>query len=531
MSAARQVRNILFIMCDQLRPDYLGCTGHPTIQTPNIDALAAKGVTFRRAYCQAPLCGPSRASFYTGRYMMSHGVTRNEFPVRPDELNIADYLTPLGMRVALVGKTHMQRDNRGLNRLSVPLASQVADYVSQCGFEPFERDDGLHPDPIVSPYLKYNRYLRDLGYEDPNPWNTVANGAFDDNGEPVSGWYMRNAARPARVPDEHSETAYMSRRAIDFMIEAGEQPWFLHLSYIKPHWPYMVSEPYNTMYGPDDILPARRSEVERTNPHPVSEAFMQVPYSKVFADDAVRRTVIPTYMGLITQIDTHLGLVFDYLKKAGRFDDTMIVFTSDHGDYMGDHWLGEKDYFHEPSIGIPMIIYDPTDAADATRGTSEDGLVESIDLLPTFYETAGGIDEQYRLEGQSLLPLLRRVAGESVPWRDTAFAEFDFSARDEVRLALRRQPQDCRGFIAMTAKWKYVLIDGVDPLLFDLENDPFELINLGTDAAYADVRSDLHERIFAWLRKRHSRVMSSDADIEKFSAQCDADLGILIGYW
>ena len=133
-------------MADQLRYDYLGCNGHPFIQTPNIDALAAMGVNFTNAFCQSAVCGPSRMSFYTGRYVFTHGGTWNNIPIRVDEYTMGDFLRPLGYRVGLVGKTHFQRDAEGMKKLGISLESDLGILVSESGFEPWERDDGLHPD-------------------------------------------------------------------------------------------------------------------------------------------------------------------------------------------------------------------------------------------------------------------------------------------------------------------------------------------------------------------------------------------------
>jgi arylsulfatase A-like enzyme len=157
------VRNVLFIMCDQLRADYLSCMGHRTLQTPHIDALAADGVTFDRAYVQSPICGPSRMSYYTGRYTFSHGSTWNNVPLSVAEWTMGDYLRPLGVRTALAGKTHMAADLEAMARLQINPASELGIPLSECGFEPFVRDDGLHPTGFEDPDLAYNAYLRDLG--------------------------------------------------------------------------------------------------------------------------------------------------------------------------------------------------------------------------------------------------------------------------------------------------------------------------------------------------------------------------------
>ncbi len=216
-----KVRNILFIMCDQLRWDYLSCYGHPHLHTPHIDGLAAKGVRFDRCYVQSPVCGASRMSTYTGRYVHSHGASWNFVPLKAGEMTIGDHLRPLGVRAALCGKTHMRADSAGMARLGIDPDSLIGVRISECGFDPFERDDGIHPRSGHDPYPRYNEYLRDNGFDGENPWEDWANSAVDEDGRVVSGWFLKYASRPARVPDEHSETPYITRRAIDFMKSAG----------------------------------------------------------------------------------------------------------------------------------------------------------------------------------------------------------------------------------------------------------------------------------------------------------------------
>lgn len=521
-----KVRNILFIMADQLRADYLSCAGHPTLQTPHIDALAKRGVLFSHAYCQAPVCGPSRMSFYTGRYMTSHGATYNSVPLRATEWTIGDYLRPLGYRVSLVGKTHMRADDDGMRRLGLDPQSSLGVLVSQCGFEPYERDDGLHPDQLLDPDLAYNRYLQAKGYQSDNPWHDFANAAEGPDGRILSGWYMRNARLPARVREEDSETAYMTDRAMDFIRDSGDRPWCLHLSYIKPHWPYIAPAPYNDMYGPNHILPAARHPKERENPHPVVAAFMQHEESVNFSRNDVRETVIPTYMGLVKQLDDHIGRLVAFLESEGRMDDTLIVLTSDHGDYLGDHWLGEKELFHEQSVRVPMIVYCPDSAADGTRGMTDTRLVEAIDLVPTFLAAVGGSPQPHRLEGRSLLPLLY---GEAPEWRDACFSEFDYAFR-EARQMLKLPPDRARGYMVRTERWKYIAYEGFRPQLFDLAADPDEFEDLGESPDHEPVRSEMAARLFEWLRRRAVRTTISHEDVERRTGNAKAR-GILFGVW
>jgi arylsulfatase A-like enzyme len=188
----------------------------------------------------------------------------------------------------------------------------------------------------------------------------------------------------------------------------------------------------------------------------------------------------------------------------------MIVFTSDHGDYLGDHWLGEKELWHDTVNRVPLIVYDPDPRANATRGKAETRLVESIDLLPTFIETLGSNAPVEPLEGRSLLPLLRPNGTKLDDWRDTVVAEFDYSFRTGTRLELGRPVKGCRTFTMRTRRWKYVYVDGMRPLLFDLKADPDEFEDLGDDASHADICAKFECELFRLLIRRKSFTSTSD---------------------
>ena len=522
--------NILFIMCDQLRADYLSCYGHPHLKTPNIDVLAAHGVRFNRAYCQAPLCGPSRASFYTGRYMSSHGVMANADPLKMGELTLGDYLRAAGMTAVVVGKSEGSPNLVALERFQIDPGSTEGQQLANNGFLPFELFSGIYPDPILPKGLGYNAYLRSHGFDGDNPWEEWANSAIDSKGKRVSGWQMRNAGLPARLPEEHSETAFTTRRAIEFLDSVDpDESWCMHLSYIKPHWPYLAPAPYHTRYHKDHVVPAVRDERERHNPHPVYQAFMAQDYSQNFSRDEVRDTVIPAYMGLIQQVDDHVGRVLAHLEKKGLRERTWIVFSSDHGDYLGDHWLGEKDLFHEPSVRIPLIICDPSTRADGTRGRVVEEFVEAVDVVPTLVEVAGGTVPLERIEGRSLLPFVhQQVAAPS--WRDCAISEIDFSDRGP-RTLLRLHPHECRARMIRTAKWKYVLHEHFPPQLFDLVNDPHEFIDLGEDPGYRSARQENYDRLFTWFRGLKVRTEMPIEALFDMGPEVDEELGIMIGHW
>jgi len=448
-------------------------------------------------------------------------------------MTIGDYLRPLGMRTALVGKTHMEADVEGMARLGIDPSSIIGVRVAECGFEPYERDDGLHafgPNGHFDPRPpRYNRYLNERGYSGDNPWHDWANAAEGDGNSLASGWAMRHARKPARVREEDSETPYMTRRGIDFMQEAGDAPWCLHLSYIKPHWPYIAPAPYNDMYGPHDVIPAVRSESERRDPHPVLRAFMEHRVSKVFSRGEVRAAVIPVYMGLIKQIDDQMGVLFRYMEEQGLFENTLIVFTSDHGDYLGDHWLGDKDFFHDASVRIPLIVYDPSSSSDPARGSVCDELVESIDLVPTFLAAIGAdpLQQSHRLEGRSLLPLLRGERPTS--WRSFAVSEYDYGMQP-ASAKLGVAPRDARLFMIADKSWKLIHAIGFRPMLFDLISDPDELRDLGADPAHAGECARLKAALAEWGLRVSQRTTRSEQQINDARGNA-ARRGILIGVW
>lgn len=518
--------NVLWIMADQLRWDYLSCYGAKHIDTPNIDWLASKGVRFNKAYVQSPVCGPSRMSFYTGRYVRSHGATWNGFPLRVGEPTLGDHLREIGVNSYLVGKTHMVPDREGMDRLGIEPDSTIGALVAQCGFHEIVRDDGTnHSDYPGRHSQDYDQYLRDHGFGGENPWEEWANSAEGIDGELRSGWLLENAQYPARVPAEHSETAWLTTRGMEFIQSRGNEPWLCHLSYIKPHWPYLAPAPYHNMYSAEDLPPVVRSNAEKDTEHPVMKAWVDMRVCQSFSRDEVRNLVGPAYMGLIKQLDDELGRLFRFMEAGGHLDNTMIVFCSDHGDNLGDHWLGEKDLFYDCSARVPLIVYDPRNTADKTRGSALDHLVEGIDLTPTFMEFFGAAAKPHIVEGRSLQPLIHGHKGD---WRTFAVSEYDYATRD-ARRALGIDQKDARLTMIYDGKWKYVHAEGFEPLLYELESDPDELINFATYPEYKSQVDRLRALHFKWTRQHHSRITRSQENVEGMTDAREPP-GILIGY-
>lgn len=470
------VQNVLFIMADQLRWDHLGCAGHPYLRTPCMDALARRGVRFANAFVNSGVCGPSRMSYYTGRYPVSHGATWNRVPLPVGEVTMGEYLRGGGRRLVLAGKTHVIPDHVGMARLELDGGSALGHLLERGGFEEIDRYDGHHEPGDES---GYPAYLRAQGYDAKDPWSEYVISAVDTDGEVVSGWQMRHVHLPARVKEEHSETAYMTTQAINFMTRQGEQPWALHLSYVKPHWPYMAPAPYHAMYTADQCLPVVRSEAERQNEHPIVAAYRQSEESLAFSRDECIRTVRPAYQGLIHQLDDHLGRLFDFMERKGLLSRTLIVLCSDHGDFLGDHWLGEKELFYDTVQRVPLIVVDPSAQANATRGMVDERFVEGVDVLPTILDALGIAIPTHRIEGSSLQPMLH---GRTVKAKPYVYSELDYSFK-QARVRAGKTPQQARAFSIRTERYRYVYWLDAPEQLFDLQADPQEMQDLGRDVS------------------------------------------------
>ncbi|MEO0691968.1 MAG: sulfatase/phosphatase domain-containing protein, partial [Pseudomonadota bacterium] len=260
--------------------------------------------------------------------------------------------------------------------------------------------------------------------------------------------------------------------------------------------------------------------------HPLMREWAETRICKSFARGNVRDIVAPVYMGLIKELDDNLGRLFDYLEDSGRMNDTMIVFCSDHGDNMGDHDLGEKDLFYDCSARIPLIVYDPRGEADSTRGTSTDMLVEGIDLAPTFQQFHGGPAKPHVFEGRSLQPLLH---GQKTDWRDHCISEYDYATRD-ARRAVGVDQTDARLVMVFDGRWKYIHVETMRPMLFDLETDPGELHDLGDSPDHQGEVERLKALHFNWARQHHTRITRTPEIIEKMTDGKEPT-GIYIAYW
>jgi arylsulfatase A-like enzyme len=300
--------------------------------------------------------------------------------------------------------------------------------------------------------------------------------------------------KPCRIPAALSDSTYFTERALTYLKGRNGKPWFLHLGYYRPHPPFIAPAPYHAMYKPSDMPAPIRSPnwQDEAAQHPLLQHYLRdIKQGSFFhgaggaastLDEASIRQMRATYAGLISEVDDCLGRVFAWLEENGEWDNTMIIFTSDHGEQLGDHWLlGKVGYFDE-SFRIPLVV---KDAGRATRaGAIEEAFTESVDVMPTILEALGGTAPR-SADGRSLLPLLDHTAPQD--WRDQLFYEYDF--RDvhysQPETALGLSMDECALCVIQDAAFKYVHFAALPPLFFDLKQDPHQFTNLAEDPAYA----------------------------------------------
>jgi arylsulfatase A-like enzyme len=492
-----EVQNVLLIVVDQWRGDTISFLDHPCVRTPNLDTLCRDGITLRNHYSQAAPCAPARASLLTGQYMMTHRVVQNGVPLDARHNNLAYELRRLGYDPALVGYTTTTQDPRTLSK-NDPRYRVSGGLMP--GWTPIGRFD-----PAKRPYFDW---LRQRGVEVPEP--------------PEDIWLPANDSptAPSRIATKDSDTNYATEHGLAYLRGIKGIPWFLHLGYYRPHPPFIASEPYNTSHDPVNTpTPTRADSVTaEADQHPLLAHYInRVGRSNFFQngeglcrdmslnDIAYMRAA---YYGLIAELDDHLGRVIDFLKDSGQYDSTLIVFTSDHGEQLGDHHLlGKLGYFDE-SYHIPMVIRDPRQSADATRGTVVDAFTEAVDVMPTILNWLGAPVPR-DCAGASLMPF---VWGENpADWRTEVHWEFDF--RPYYAAAGKPPPfglsiDQCGMAVIRDSRAKYVHFDALPPLFFDLEADPDQFENRAADPAYTGHILKYAQKMLSWRMRYAERTLT-----------------------
>jgi uncharacterized sulfatase len=431
-------QNVLLIVSDDLNPS-LGCYGHPLVKSPNIDKLAARGVRFERAYCQFPLCNPSRASFLTGLRPNTTGVKENATHFRK---NVPETVTlPLLFRrhkyfVARVGKLfhYGVPDQIGTSGLDDPVS--WTEFVNPRGRD---RDD--EPQIFsIRPGTGFGATLSWLAAEGSDADQTDGKGAL---------------------------------AAIELLQKHANQPFFLGVGFYRPHTPYVAPKKYFDMYPLDQIAISPSAHGGRDD---VPAAALTVNPPNYGISDDVARQAIQAYYASITFMDAQVGKVLDELDRLGLAGRTVVVFTSDHGYHLGEHGLWQKMSLFEESTHVPLIIAAPGAKAN---GKACSRLAELVDIYPTLADLCG-LTAPSQLEGQSLRPLLDDPAK---PGKEAVFTQVRRGAKDNA----------FQGYSVRTDRYRYIAWDDGKRgnQLYDHERDPQELHNLAHDPMYGETVAEM----------------------------------------
>lgn len=428
--------NILLIMSDEHAPQFSSTYGHPFVQTPNLDRLATNGVVFENAYCNTPLCAPSRMSFMTGRYIHHINTWDNATPLASDAVTWAHLARSVGYDVVLAGKQHFI----GPDQLHGFQAQLARDLHAESAHAIYDWADGIVPTK--------------------QPWPALAKAGpgttteieVDDAVEEASLAFLRDPAR-------------------------RDKPWILNASFIAPHFPLIVPDEFYSLYSPEQVDLPTIPPGHLDTLHPVYQRMRQSFGLIDFPEEMVRRGRA-AYYGLVTYLDAKIGRLLQAIEETGQSENTLVIYTSDHGEMAGEHGMWRKSNFYEYASRVPLLLSWPGQLP-ADRRVSE--VVSLVDLIASVVE-ASGATPVAPLDGDSLLPLAR---GEGHSWKNEAFAEY-LAHGVTGPMAMLRQGQ---------YKLNYSL--GDPPELYDLASDPGEFHNLAADPAYRQVVDDLRTRLLA----------------------------------
>lgn len=501
--------NILFITADQWRGECLSALNHTVVKTPQLDALAREGVLFRRHYANAVPCGPSRASLHTGMYLQNHRSGTNGTPLDARHTNWAKEAGRLGYDPVLFGYTDTSQDPRE----EEPDSPWLQTYEGPL--------PGIRPVCMMGTWpTPWTDWLAEHGYKVPDDIRAAY-------GERLSGPDYEDGApapRPLIYPKEVDDTNFLTDRVIDY-IGASDQPFIAHLSLLRPHPPFVAPEPFNAMYDPETVPSfARKPTIaEEGEQHPwlahqLGRRLYHAPH-----DERKLRRLKAVYYGLMSEVDEALGRLFTFLKESGRWDNTLIIFTSDHGEQMGDHWLLGKGGYFDASYHIPLIIRDPRKEADAARGSVVEHFTENVDIMPTMLDLIGA-EIPVQCDGTSLRTFLE--GRMPATWRREAHWEFDFRdpADDDAEKRLGLTLHQCTMNIIRDEKYKYVHFTKLPPLFFDLEKDPDEFVNRANDPAYLPLVLEYAQKLLSW-RMNHDEqtlthiALTDDGPVERKAAR------------
>ena len=483
-------KNIVLIMADQLRKDSLGCYGNEVVRTPNIDRLAEKSVVFERNYCSNPICMPNRVSLMTGMNPSSHGVWTNGVRIDKEPRTLATELSSLGYQTASFGKLHF---------------TPTGDKDSRTESKAYWRSKGDDVD-WFGPYWGIEHVEMTLGHTLPlahyGKWFHEKGGKDEDL--IIQPTIEGEQAGVIKIDPSLHDSAFVGERASAFIASERdkERPFFMIASFPDPHHPFNPPEASRKLYDANDVeMPLGSKEDLNSRPEHYrahldgawTREGLRRPVHAGGVSEAVTRERIAATYAMIELMDRHVGDIIDTLEREDLLKDTLIVFTSDHGELLGDHGLWFKGpFFYEGLVNIPLMIYDPD-----SKPVRKETLAATIDLAPTVMDMLD-LDIPDYMEGISLRPALKNGARNL---RDWTMIQYRTGFDDRTSRAL------------ITDRYKYVFHDSGEEELTDLKEDPEEKINIA-DVSWAidkkeELKTNLLKLSIGCEKKPHPQISFS----------------------
>jgi arylsulfatase len=458
-SNGERMPNILWICTDQQRADTIGGFNNAIVQTPRLRQLMDQSVTFTNAFCQSPICSPSRASFLTGRYPHVTGLRANGQRIRESERLVTRMLADQGYVCGLVGKLHLS-----------PCADGLIERRIDDGYQFFQWSHDLADDwPGQN---MWRVWLEQQGVKWPTP--------------PES--FGRTKVWGVPIDPRYTQTAWCADEAIAFLQQKRAlQPWLISVNIFQPHHPFLPTEEYLRKY-PIDKLPDplyREGELESKPAYQIVDhkgAYGGTNVSFAAESPEERRRTTAAYYAMIEQVDRAVGDMLDALEESGQARDTIVIFMSDHGEMLGDHGIYLKGpYFYDCLTRVPLMIRWPK---RYKAGLQTDALVELTDLAPTLLEAAG-VPIPRGMQGQ---PLTQLLTGTSRAHRSSVYCEY----LDAQALFDPPPMATC----VRTARYKLAYYRGVRTgELYDLERDPNEITNLWNSVHHTDIKAEMMQEL------------------------------------
>jgi choline-sulfatase len=465
--ATGRPKNVLFLLADQHAPRHLGVEGDPYARTPNLDALAQSGIRFRQAYCTNPVCTPARASLLTGLYTHNHRTWSNATPWPFAIKTLAHHFGRAGYISALIGKMHF-----------VDAQTHGFDYRLDFNdwFQYLGPKTKLYADELAVPNSGSGLpQIDDLWRGQGDPWKEAR--------ERDTRQGSVHVGRPSNIPEADHFENFVARETIRFLQRfGGQHPFFLISSFLKPHDPFMPAARFARLFPPGSVeLPKTWGKVDLARvPKEIRERIQLDRPTPELKDPEMARTRMAMYYGNLAHLDDCLGQVLRALRELDLEKDTTVVYSSDHGEMLGEHGLWNKFVFYEPSVGVPLLIRAP---GVTKPGTAQNSPVSHVSLFPTLLELCG-LPAFAGLDGGSLVPLLREPGR---PAAGPVFAEYALRTRNAK-------------YMIRDGDWKYCHYVNDLPELYHLREDPQEMDNLAPDRSRRQTMDELRQKLFSWYR-------------------------------